>query len=90
MTHLDYVNYLQSHLNTVICELERQQTLLESDELKFIQENNGGHIRRDLDALGENIDFGEVDLTTPIAGTTFSVPDTVEHSDYYWQTDRNT
>ncbi|BCU97462.1 MAG: hypothetical protein CM15mV17_0290 [Caudoviricetes sp.] len=50
MTHLDYTSYLQSHLNTVICELERQQTLRESADLRFIQENNGGHIRKDLDS----------------------------------------
>ena len=79
VTHLDYTSYLQSHLNTVICELERQQTLRESADLRFIQENNGGHIRKDLDSLGERMFPLGYETTT----------DNYEHSSYYWDTDRN-
>ncbi len=76
----DFTEYLQSNLNTVIYELERQHTLQQSDDLRFIQKNNGGHIRKDLDSIGEDlISFTDTGIRQ----------DSYEHSSYYWETDRN-
>jgi len=76
----DFTEYLQSNLNTVIYELERQHTLQQSADLRFIQKNNGGHIRKDLDSIGEDlISFTDTGIRQ----------DSYEHSSYYWETDRN-
>jgi len=80
----DFTEYLQSNLNTVIYELERQHTLQQSDDLRFIQKNNGGHIRRDLDSLGD----GVISFTDNYQNSGLG-QDSYEHSSYYWETDRN-
>lgn len=81
----DFTEYLQSNLNTVIYELERQHTLQQSDELRFIQKNNGGHIRKDLDSLGDDV----ISFTDNSGFNVGLGQDSYEHSSYYWETDRN-
>ena len=87
----DFTEYLQSNLNTVIYELERQHTLQQSDDLRFIQKNNGGHIRRDLDSLGDGvISFTDNSgFNVGLASDNTRGQDSYEHSSYYWETDRN-
>ena len=85
----DFTEYLQSNLNTVIYELERQHTLQQSKELRFIQKNNGGHIRKDLDSLGDGLGDGVISFTDNSGFNVGLGQDSYEHSSYYWETDRN-
>ena len=91
VTECDFTEYLQSNLNTVIYELERQHTLQQSKELRFIQKNNGGHIRKDLDSLGDGLGDGVISFTDHSVnlGNVGIGQDGYEHSSYYWETDRN-
>ena len=66
-------DYLQQHLSQVYWELHRLDRVQQSRELSVISQCNGGHIRKDLDSIGSDLPGG----------------DDYEHSEYYWDTDRN-
>lgn len=66
-------DYLHQHLSIVYWELDRLERVQQSRELSIISQCNGGHIRKDLDTIGSDLPGG----------------DDIEHSKYYWDTDRN-
>lgn len=66
-------DFLHQHLSIVYWELDRLERVQQSRELSVISRSNGGHIREDLDSFGSHLPGG----------------DYTEHSEYYYDTDRN-